>query len=189
MRKINLSILFLLITVAFYAQKISGKIVNENNNAIGEARIGIENEEIGDVTDSNGNYTIDLTNIDQTKNVKVIENEYDTFKVAIFDFMKSQNHTIKLKKKIINLEPVVINSTKYKHKNFGTSNSKTSYSGFDSNDPNDTFKELAIKIKNKKKLKIKNININIVDYKFEKNATFFLTYKEKKMVFQMTQSL
>lgn len=180
MNKIEFTLLFLLLTVTFHAQKISGKILDENNNPISEARIGIENKEIGDITDRAGNYTIDLTTIDRTGIFKVIVNEYETFKVTVADFIKSQNHTIKLKKKIINLEPVVINYKKHVIKNFGTSNSKTSYGGFDSNEPNDIFKEYAIKIKNRKKLKIKNININIVDYKFEKNVIFIFDIQNEK---------
>lgn len=190
MKKIKFTLLFILITISFHAQKISGKILDENSNPISEARIGIENKEIGDITDSTGNYTIDLTNIDKTETFKVIVNEYEPFKVTIADFIKSQNHTIILKKKIINLEPVVINPKKYVLKNFGTSNSKTSYCGFDSNEPNDIFTEHAIKIKNKKKLKIKNININIVDYKFEKTAIFIFDIQNAKNGFpDDTQSL
>lgn len=190
MKKIEFTLLFLLLTVTFHAQRISGKILDENSNPISEARIGIENKEIGDITDSSGNYTIDLTNIGKTETFKVIVNEYEPFKVTIADFIKSENYTIKLKKKIINLEPVVINPKKYILKNFGTSNSKKSYGGFDSNEPNDIFKEYAIKIKNKKKLKIKNININIVDFKFEKNVVFIFDVQNARNGFpDDTQSL
>ncbi|CAD5344939.1 carboxypeptidase-like regulatory domain-containing protein [Flavobacterium bizetiae] len=190
MKKIEFTLLFLLLTVTFQAQKISGKILDQNNNPLSEARIGIENQEIGDITDSNGNYTIDLTNIDKTKSIKVIVNEYEPFKVTITNFLESENHTIKLKKKIINLEPVVINPKKYVVKNFGTSNSKKQYGGFDSSDSYDIFKEYAIKIKNKKNLKIKNININIVDYKFEKNVIFIFDIQNGKNGFpDDTQSL
>lgn len=180
MKKIKFTLLFILITISFHAQKISGKILDENGNAISEVRVGIENEEIGDVTDSNGNYTIDLTNIDETKNIKVIDNEYEPFIANISDFIKSQNHTIYLKRKAINLESVVINPKKYILKNFGTSNSKKTYTEHNSNDPDDVFMELGIKIKNKKNIKIKNININIVDYKFEKTATFIFDIQGEK---------
>ncbi|CAA9203689.1 hypothetical protein FLA105534_04869 [Flavobacterium bizetiae] len=180
MKKIEFTLLFLLLTVTFQAQKISGKILDQNNNPLSEARIGIENQEIGDITDSNGNYTIDLTNIDKTKSIKVIVNEYEPFKVTITNFLESENHTIILKKKIINLETVVINPKKYVLKNFGTSNSKKTYGGFDSSEPDDIFKEYAIKIKNKKNLKVKNININIVDYKFEKNVIFIFDIQNEK---------
>jgi hypothetical protein len=190
MNKIKFTLLFILITISFHAQKISGKILDENSNPISEARIGIENEEIGDITDSTGTYTIDLTNIDKTKIFKVIVSEYEPFNVTIADFIKSQNHTIKLKKKIINLETVVINPKKYVFKNFGTSNTKKAYFGIDSNDPDDNFIEHAIKIKNKKKLKIKNININIVDFKFEKTAIFIFDIQNAKNGFpDDTQSL
>jgi hypothetical protein len=190
MKKIEFTLLFLLLTVTFHAQKISGVILDENSNPIAEARIGVENEEIGDITDSAGNYTIDLTNIDKNKSLKVIDYEHEPFNVSIASFIKSQNYTIKLKKKIINLEPVVINSKKYVRKNFGTSNSKTSYSTIDSIDSIDRFSEHAIKIKNKRKLKIKNININIADFKFEKTATFIFDIQNGKDGFpDDTQSL
>jgi hypothetical protein len=180
MKKIKFILLFILITISSHAQKISGKILDENNNPISEARIGIENKEIGGVTDSHGHYTIDLTNIDKTENFKVIANEYEPFKVSIAEFIKSQNHTYYLKKKIINLETVIISPKKYVYKNLGTSNTKKAYFGIDSNDPDDIFIEHAIKIKNKKKLKIKNININIVDFKFEKTATFIFDIQNEK---------
>jgi hypothetical protein len=180
MKKIKFTLLFILITITFQAQKISGKILDENSNPIADVRIGIENEEIGDVTDKNGTYTITLTNIDENKNIKVLAAEYNPFLIKISDFIKSQNYTIILEKKIINLEPVVINPKKYVHKNFGTSNSKKAYSEHNSNDPDDIYKEFAIKIKNKKKLHIKNININIVDYKFDKTATFIFDVQGEK---------
>jgi hypothetical protein len=190
MKKIKFTLLFILITISFHAQKISGKILDENNNPISEARIGIENEEIGDLTDSNGNYTIDLTNIEETKNIKAISTEYEVFMINISDFVKSQNYIINLKKKAINLDPVIITPKKYVYKNFGTSNTKKAYFGIDSNDPDDIFIEHAIKIKNKKKLKIKNININIVDSKFEKNAIFIFDIQNAKNGFpDDTQSL
>jgi hypothetical protein len=190
MKKIKFTLLFILFTITFHAQKISGKILDENSNPISEVRIGIENEEIGDVTDSNGNYTIDLTNIEETKNIKAISTEYEVFIIKISDFVKSQNHIINLKKKAINLDPVIITPKKYVYKNFGTSNTKKAYFGIDSNDPDDIFIEHAIKIKNKKKLKIKNININIVDSKFEKNAIFIFDIQNVKNGFpDDTQSL
>jgi len=177
MKKIKLTLLFIFITISLKAQKNSGKILDENNNPISEVRIGIENEEIGDVTNNDGNYSINLTNIDENKNIKVLGSEYVLFLIKISDFIKSKNYNIILKKKIIQLESVVINSKKYVHKNFGTTNSTKSYGSFDSNDQND---EMAIKIKNKKKLKIKSININIVEYKIEKNATFIFDIKGDK---------
>ncbi|REG97955.1 carboxypeptidase-like regulatory domain-containing protein [Flavobacterium aquicola] len=190
MKKIKFTLLSILITISFHAQKISGKILDENNNPISEARIGIENKEIGGITDSNGNYTIDLNNIDKTETFKVIASEYEPFKVSIADFVKSQNYIFQLKKKAIDLNAVIINPKKYVHKNFGTSNAKKAYFSIDSNDPDDIFIEHSIKISNKKKLKIKNININIVDSKFEKNAIFIFDIQNAKNGFpDDTQSL
>lgn len=190
MRKFEFTLLFLLITVTFQAQKISGKILDENSNPISKAIIIIENEEIGDLSDSNGNYMIDITNINETKTLKVIVDEYEPFTVKISDFIKSQNFNINLMKKIIYLESVVINPKKYVLKNYGTSNSKRNYCGYNSNEPNQIFEEYAIRIENKKKLKIKNININIVDFELEKPATFIFDIQSAKNGFPNdTQSL
>ncbi|MWB92829.1 hypothetical protein GON26_00470 [Flavobacterium sp. GA093] len=190
MKKIGFTILLLFLTVPFYAQKISGKIIDENNNSIAEARITIENEEIGELTDLNGNYTIDLTNIAKTKTLKVIVNEYEPFKIKISEFIGSQNQTIILKKKIINLDPVVVNPKKYTLKNYGTTNSKKPYSEYNSNDPNEVFEELAILVENKKKLRIKNVNVNIVNYKFDNTATFIFNIQSAKNGFpDSTKSL
>jgi hypothetical protein len=59
---------------------------------------GIENKEIGGITDSTGDYTIDITNIDKTETFKVIANEYEPFKVSCRLYQISKLY-IKLYKK------------------------------------------------------------------------------------------
>lgn len=58
---------FTFISIFNYSQKIKGIIKNSENKPIENARIGIENENIGDLTDSNGNFNVDFTNIDKSK--------------------------------------------------------------------------------------------------------------------------
>jgi len=180
MKKFKLTLLFIIITVALHAQTLSGRILDDNGNPIADARMSIETEAIGDSTASDGHYNIDVTGIDKSKTLKVTAEEYEVFKVNIADFLQSQDRTIILKKSAIHLEPVIVNPKKYTLKNYGTSNSKKRYCEYNSNEPNESFREYAIRIENKKKLKIKNININIVDFEFDTTATFIFDIQNAK---------
>lgn len=161
------------------AQIILGKIFNEELKPIENVRIGIEDEEIGDISDINGNFKIDFTNIDKNKYLKVIVSEFQPFKVKISDFIDSK-HEIFLKEKIINIETVNINPKKYISKNFGTSNSKRAYCGYDSEKKDKILREYAIKVENKRHLKIKNINVSIIDFKLNKPATLIFDIQNSK---------
>lgn len=174
--------IFLVIILFFFqsqAQKISGKIVDKENEPIKNARVGIESEEIGDISDENGNFQIDFSNIEKNKNLKVVVSEFQPFEIKISDFINSA-HQIILKEKVINIEPVIINPKKYILRNFGTSNSKTNYCGYDSEKKDKIFNEYAIKISNKRHLKIKNINVNIVNFKLNKPAVLIFDIQNAK---------
>ena len=169
MKKIILILTFL-ISIFNYSQIVSGKIFDQNKKPIPGARIGIENSDFGDLSDENGNFQIDFTNFDKNSNLKVIISEFQPYKIRISDFIASDRKII-LTEKIVNIEPININPKKYKFKNFGTSNSKTNYCGYNSEDKDRIFREYAIKVENKKQLKIKKINMNIVDDSFIDSAT------------------
>ena len=169
MKKIILILTFL-ISIFNYSQIVSGKIFDQNKKPIPGARIGIENSDFGDLSDENGNFQIDFTNFDKNSNLKVIISEFQPYKIRISDFIASDRKIIQTEK-IVNIEPININPKKYKFKNFGTSNSKTNYCGYNSEDKDRIFREYAIKVENKKQLKIKKINMNIVDDSFIDSAT------------------
>lgn len=149
-----------------YSQTINGIVQNENRSIIVGAIIGVEGEGIGDITDKNGGFSINLTDIDKNKNLIFYLGGYEPYKIKISDFIKQKGHNIILKEKTINIEPVVINSNNLIEKNIGVnSKSKRSYCGFNSKSNKQLLKEYAIKFKNNKRLKLKNININISEYK------------------------
>lgn len=168
MKKMSIFIMFV-IPIIYYSQLIKGVIVDQDNKTIEKVRIGIEKEEIGDITDANGNFELDFTNIDKSKKMKIVVSEYQPFQTNITDFIKS-NHKITLYNKIKNIEEVSISPKKYKNKNFGTSNDKRAYCGYDSEKKDKIFREYAIKIENKKHLKIKKINVNIVNIRLNAPA-------------------
>jgi hypothetical protein len=169
MKKIS-SLLTLLIFTLNFSQLISGKILKEDRNPIQSARVGIENTGIGDLTDQNGNFKIDFSGIDKNAKLKVYVSEFIPYEIKVNEFIKSNGEII-LKEKIINIEPVNINPKKYKYKNFGTSNAKTNYCGYNSEKKDRLFNEYAIKVENKKHLKIKSINLSIVNFDVKDSAT------------------
>lgn len=169
MKKILILLTLSIFTINF-SQLISGKIINEAEKPIQSARVGIENTEIGDLTDENGNFQIDFSNIDKNANLKVYVSEFIPYEIKVNDFIKS-NREIILRERAINIKPVSINQKKYKYKNFGTSNAKTNYCGYDSEKKDRLFNEYAIKVENKKHLKVKTINVNIVTFEVKGSAT------------------
>lgn len=164
----NLKYIFILLTaVNLSAQQISGKVLSEKNQPIIDARIGVENDDRGDVTDSEGKYLIDISGLDKNKILKVDVNGYEPFQMKISDFEALSTYDISLKEKTLTIENVNIVPKKYVQKNFGTKNSTRSYCGYNSEDMVKIFREYAIKIKNKRRLKIKKINLNLAYYDIE----------------------
>ncbi len=179
MKKVTILFTFLIFSIT-YSQIISGKIIDNKGNAISNARIGIENSELGDISDENGNFKIDFTNVDKNNNLKIFVSEFLPYTGKISDFINS-NHEIVLSEKVINIEPVVINPKKYKFKNFGTTTkSKGSYCGYNSEYKNRLYQEYAIKIQNKKQLKIKKINVNISLFEVYGSATLIFDIQNSK---------
>lgn len=56
-------------SVSAYSQTINGIVKNGDKNNLVGVVIGIEGESIGDVTDENGSFKINLTEVDKTKNL------------------------------------------------------------------------------------------------------------------------
>ncbi|HCA05991.1 carboxypeptidase-like regulatory domain-containing protein [Chryseobacterium sp.] len=161
----------LLVSANLSAQKISGTIFSEKHQPITDARIGIENEDTGSITDQEGKYFIDLTGLDKNKTLKVEVNGYEPFKIKVSDFEALPKYDISLSKKAVEIENVNIVPKKYVQKNFGTRNSKKVYCGYDSQDVKKIFREYAIKIKNQRKLKVKKINLNLAIFEIEQPVT------------------
>ena len=178
MKKLLILSMFLINYIAF-GQLIYGTLADKKNVSITGARIGIENTEIGDLTDSNGNFQIDFTSIDKNANIIVKVNEFEPYKIKVLDFINS-NHKIILNEKVVDIEPVIIGKKKYKYKNFGTSNKNRTYCGFDSERKEKINNEYAIRIKNDNNLKIKKINVDISYFDFENTTTLIFDIQQSK---------
>ena len=115
--------IFGIFTILLYgilnAQTINGKIISkENNEPIPFARIGIENENFGAIADEKGNYSIDLTNVDQNKNITVQVGGFENFSQSVQNFI-SGNHIISLNEKVVDIQEVKLNPKRYSEKKLG----------------------------------------------------------------------
>lgn len=177
-------IFFYLLLFGFVdSQIISGKITsNENNQVIPYARIGVENESIGALTDENGNYSIDLSNIDASKKIIVQLGGYHSFEQTIKDFISSNNHTIILKEKVNEIAELKITPKSFESKNIGVkSKAKNMLYGFSSDGSNQAaYREFAIPFSNKKKVKIEKIHLNIAKFKTDKPIVLNFNVYSKK---------
>lgn len=181
--KIKFIFFSLLLFSSVNSQIISGKIIsNENNQVIPYARIGIENENRGALTDENGNYSIDLSNIDTSKKIIVQLGGYLSFEQIVKDFINSNNHTIILKEKVNEIAELKISPKTFESKNIGVkSKAKKMLYGFSSNGSNQAvYREFAIPFSNKKRLKIEKIHLNIAKFKTDKPIVLnFNVYSNK----------
>ncbi|MGH1519384.1 carboxypeptidase-like regulatory domain-containing protein [Chryseobacterium sp. JK1] len=168
MKKI-IGICFLLFLFNNYnSQNINGVVYDGEEKTVSGAVIGVEGENVGDITDEKGAFSIDFTNVDKSKNLIAYLGGFEPYRIKVSDYLNNNNHDITLKEKVVNIQQVVLTPQKTSLKNLGENKkSKMRYDGYDSKKDKTLFREFAIKIKNKKHIKIKNININVSDYKID----------------------
>ena len=161
----TIAIVLVINSLIFYSQTINGNIKDEAQKKIAGVIVGVEGESVGDITDENGNFSVNLTDIDKSKNLIAYLGGYEPYRVKISDFIEQKGHDIILKERIIDIEPVALYHHNLVEKNIGINKkSKIRYSGFNSTENKQLLQERAIRFNNKKKLKLKNININLTDY-------------------------
>lgn len=182
MKKINLLPL-LLTTSIYYSQTISGTVISKNENQpVSYAKIGVDKENIGVITDENGNFTIDLSKANTSNKIKVEVAGYEPFTETVANFVKQDQQKIYLKEKVKNIQEVVLKTKKLVDKNWGV-NTKTKsvmYSVNPAFKKEDFLGETALEFKASKKSKIKNINLNIASITADRPVIMRYTiYNEK----------
>lgn len=182
MKKINLLPL-LLTTSIYYSQTISGTVISKNENQpVSYAKIGVDKENIGVITDENGNFTIDLSKANTSNKIKVEVAGYEPFSETVANFVKQDQQKIYLKEKVKNIQEVVLKTKKLVDKNWGV-NTKTKsvmYSVNPAFKKEDFLGETALEFKASKKSKIKNINLNIASITADRPVIMRYTiYNEK----------
>ena len=182
MKKLNF--LIPLFFAGFYqSQTISGTVISKDeNHPISYVKIGVEKENIGAVTDENGNFTIDLSKANTSNKIKIEVAGYETYTENVSDFIKQNSQKIYLKEKVKNIQEVKLKPKKLVDKNWGV-NTKTKsvmYSVNPAFKKEDFLGETALEFKANKKSKIKNINLNIASITADRPVIMRYTiYNEK----------
>ncbi|UZT98782.1 carboxypeptidase-like regulatory domain-containing protein [Chryseobacterium fluminis] len=159
----------LFIGVFLSAQTITGKVLSQyDNSPVPYARIGIGSEENGAIADENGNYKLDLSNINKDLNLNVHVGGFEKFSVSINSFLQNSSHNILLNEKIRDIAEVVITPKQFKDKHWGvdSKSKKILFATYPERkkEKEEQSRELAIKFSNNKKVKIQKINLNISDF-------------------------
>ncbi|MCQ9640709.1 carboxypeptidase-like regulatory domain-containing protein [Chryseobacterium sp. WG14] len=116
--KIGLAICALLLTISICAQKISGTVKNENKEVISYCSISFGNENISTITDSNGNYSLEIPQ-NANKNDEIIfeSNGYESKNLSINEI--TQNSNIILNKRVYAIQEINVSGKKTKRETIG----------------------------------------------------------------------
>ncbi|WBV61749.1 alpha/beta fold hydrolase [Chryseobacterium camelliae] len=180
----KLTILFLsLIAVSFNAQIVSATIFSKNENKpIPYAKVGVEKEKTGVISDENGHFSIDLSTINTTKPILIEVPGYEKYSQSVQNFKNLDGQKIFLKEKVKNIDEVKIKPKKLVDKNWGV-NTKTKSVMYSVNPDiknEDFLGETALEFSTNKKSKIKNINLNIASYTSDQPVVMrYSIYSEK----------
>ena len=174
----NLYILLLIfLSSSLFSQTINGKIIsNESQEPWSYVIIGVESENVGAITDKEGNFSLNFDKINPEKVVKVEVAGFQIYKSSVKDFIKSNPQTIVLKEKVKQIAEVKIKPKKLVDKNWGV-NTKTKSVLFVVNprrNPDQYIRETALEFETKKNSKIQKIHLNVAS--FDAKEPVFLRY-------------
>ncbi|NML69096.1 alpha/beta fold hydrolase [Chryseobacterium sp. RP-3-3] len=182
MKKLN-ALFFLLAAYSFNAQVISGTVISKNENKpVPYVKIGIEKENAGTVSDEKGNFSIDLSELDASRKLRIEVPGYESYVETVQNFRKQDQQKIFLKEKTKEIKEVNIKVKKLVDKNWGV-NTKTKHVLYSVNPKfkkEDFLGETALEFNASKRSKIKNINLNIASYTSDKPVLMrYSVYREK----------
>lgn len=165
------------------AQVISGTLFSkEDNQPIPYAKIGIQKENIGTITNENGEFTIDLTEVNPTAIIMIDVAGYELFTENKQEFSLHQNRKIFLEEEITELSEIVIAPKAMIDKNWGvkTKSKSVVYEVNPKNNENNHNIETAFQFNTKKKAKINTIHLNVASIESDQPVVLRYTiYNEK----------
>lgn len=187
-------IYFLFIILSFFAksQTIIGKILSkEGNQPIPFVKIGIQNSEIGTISDENGVFKFDLSKVDPGSSLMVEVGGFEKYLIKIADFSKEKWPIIYLKEKIKNIEEIVLLPKNYINKNLGIK-SKTKlieigHIPFDKKDA--VSREIALEFTSKRKTKIEKVNANFSYFKADRPVFIRINVYDKNFNSVLTEDI
>lgn len=192
MKKI-ISLFLIFIINPYFSQIVKGTLISsEDNLPVQYAKIGFENIEKGNFSDENGNFILDLTNIDKKSIVKIEVAGFQTYQNSLEKILQTNPLSITLNPRITDIEEIVISSKNYEEKNLGYNskskklhidylpkNSKVLEKRYTKEELEKPQMEIAVPIQSKNKSKITKININFAKFDIGKPMPArFIIYSE-----------
>ncbi|SRX76005.1 hypothetical protein AEQU3_03003 [Aequorivita antarctica] len=170
--KILLSIALIYIgTLSSIGQNIelSGQVKAADGVVLEFVNIGIQNKDIGTVSDKNGLFFLNIPPSNQKDSITVSYVGYFNKTLSIEEMIKKSPETILLKLNPFQLDEVIINNSEKKELKLGTQSYSNWVVGYvkSKNDSNNDIQEFVKKIKIKKASQVLNVNINLFNIKQE----------------------
>lgn len=166
--KSNFILIFTFLGLFINAQIFNGQIISESDKSpVSYARIGILDENIGVISDKDGNFSFDLTNIKKDKNLVVQVGGFENYKIQIKNIDLSKKLIISLLDKVQNIEEVQVKKQRFTEKNWGSNShsQKILFAYYPERKNEDKSKEIAVYFGNSKRIKINKINVNVAELK------------------------
>lgn len=141
---------------------LKGVIVDEEKNSpLVYASIGILNKPVGTISDTVGNYVFEISNEYLNDTLQVSHAGYETKRLLLAEFVKQNDKTIKLVKRVISLQEIVLSNESGEEETFGRNASgklmQVSLHNKTSADMT-VGSEMGIRIKPKSPALLKNVN-------------------------------
>lgn len=178
-------VLFILLLFTFsHSQTITGTIYTKvSNQPIPYAIIGIEKENIGTIADENGQFTLELSQVNSSRKVIVDVAGYELFTESIEQFISHPNKAIYLEEEITELSEIVLEPKVLIDKNWGVKSKSKSvlYEVNPEKNKDHHNLETAFQFNTKKKAKINTIHLNVASIETDEPIVLRYTiYNEKE---------
>jgi hypothetical protein len=175
----QLLLLFLLICQAGNAQlKISGYTCDKTGKkGLGFVSIGVVGTTIGTLSDQNGKFELTVPYSMSADSLLFFAIGYKPLRFKCQELAAIKRDSILLEALPLELEEVLVLSSKLKHKILGTTNySKNNCTGFASMDGNWKGSESAILVRNKRTVLLEEFSFFVVHNTYEDSLPFRLTF-------------
>ena len=110
MKTLSLFVIFLFLSLQFYGQTITGKVLDASTEEpLIYASIGVINTQFGTITDEKGNYNLEIKGLSSNSLVRFSMIGFKSHIYAIEELLNKEN-TIRLEIETINLPEVIVKS-------------------------------------------------------------------------------
>lgn len=180
---LKFTIIFSFLTLITQAQlKIFGRVYDSKNKApMAFASIGLLGKSYGTLSNENGFFELIIKNENSKDSIRISNIGYKPFTMLAEDYIKQNSNTTYLEEEAIELDEVIVNSTKIKYKQLGAKKySVNNCSGFVKNETNWKGSEAAINAENKigRFVLVENFSFYVIKNLYTDSIKFRLKFYE-----------